>query len=333
MAGQRWSEGLCKLAVWLDGLVTFEQTEAVLRQVGQLHMSASTAWRQLQRRGAQAVAVEAAQRAAATAVPERKQIVPGERPNPDRLAATMDGAMIHVRREGWKELKVGGIGKIELAPSRDPLTGDVLELAHTVDNTYVAHLGGPDVFGQQLWTEASARHWSQAAETVVLGDGAPWIWNQTREHFYDSVQIVDWYHAKQHLAQAANLIHGEGTPAAQQWLTDQATRLFEGQAERVADGLQAWAKTKRNVATELRGQAGYFRDNQRRMQYLERREDGFPIGSGLAESGCKQFRARFTGAGMRWNRSGAEHLLPVRAAIMSRRFDAFWDALRAAPLN
>ena len=212
--------------------------------------------------------------------------------------------MIHIRGEGWKELKVGGIGQIELAPSRDPLTGDVLDLAHTVANTYVAHLGGPEVFGQQLWAEAQARCWSQAAETIVLGDGAPWIWNLAAEHFYDSMQIVDWYHAKQHLAQAANLIHGEGTPAAQMWLKTQETVLFEGHAERVADCLAHQAKTKRKVAKELRAQAGYFRENQRRMQYLERREEDFPIGSGLAESGCKQFRARFTAAGMRWSRPG-----------------------------
>lgn len=324
---------MCKLAVWLDALLTFQQTESVLAQVGQMHMSDSTAWRQLQKHGAKAQALEAAQRLAATAAPDRQRIVPGEVPNTQRLAATMDGGMIHVRDEGWKELKVGGIGQIELAPSRDPLTGDILDLAHTVENTYVAHLGGPEVFGQQVWAEAQARRWSQAAETIVLGDGAPWIWNLAGEHFYDSVQVVDWYHAKQHLAQAANLIHGEGTPAAQVWLKAQATVLFEGHAEQVADGLVNQAKGKRKFAKALRVQAGYFRDNQRRMQYLERREEDFPIGSGLAESGCKQFRARFTAAGMRWSRPGAERLLPFRAAVMSHRFDAFWSALQAPPLN
>ena len=331
--GQAWSDSLRKLAVWLSGLVTFEQAESVLEQVGQMPLSDSTAWRQVQSSGAQAQALESAARAAATAVPDRQQIVPGEAATPERLAATMDGAMLHIRGEGWKELKVGGIGKIELAPTRDPITGDMLELAHTIENTYVAHLGGPEIFGQLLWAEAKARRWSRAIETVVLGDGAPWIWNQAGDHFYDSVQIVDWYHAKAHLAQAANLIHGEGTPAAHQWLKDQETILFEGHAERVADCLIGLAKGQRTVSAELRGQAGYFRDNQRRMQYLERREEGFPIGSGLAESGCKQFRARFTGPGMRWSRPGAEHLLPIRTAIMSHRFDAFWSALQAAPLN
>jgi len=331
--GRAWSEGLRKLAVWLSGLVTFAQTESVLEQVGQMPLSASTAWRQVQASGTQAQALDAATRAAATAVPDRAQIVPGESATPERLAATMDGAMLHIRGEGWKELKVGGIGKILLAPTLDPITGDRLELAHTIENSYVAHLGGPEIFGQQLWAEAKARRWSQAIETVVLGDGAPWIWNQAGEHFYDSRQIVDWYHAKAHLAQAANLIHGEGTPAANQWLREQETVLFEGHAERVADNLLSLARGKRAVAAELRGQAGYFHDNQRRMQYLEQREEGFPIGSGLAESGCKQFRARFAGPGMRWSRPGAEHLLPIRAAIMSHRFDAFWSALQAVPLN
>lgn len=333
MAGERWSEGLRKLAVWLDGLLTFERAENVLAQVGQMLMSDSTAWRQVQRSGTQALAVEAVQRAAASALPERQRIVPGEVASQERLAATMDGAMIHIRGEGWKELKVGGIGKIQLGPTQDPVTGEMLELAHTIENTYVAHLGGPAVFGQQLWAEAHARHWSQAADSVVLGDGAPWIWNLTGEHCYDSRQGVDWYHAKAHLALAANLIHGEGTSAAHQWLKQQETVLFEGHAERVAECIARHAKGKRKTAKELRAQAGYFRDNQRRMQYLELREDGFPIGSGLAESGCKQFRARFSGPGMRWSRTGAERLLPVRAAIMSHRFDKFWSNLQAAPLN
>jgi hypothetical protein len=333
VAGQAWSEGLRKLAVWLDGLLTFEHVASVLEQVGQVPMSDTTAWRQGQRSGTQAQALEAAQRASAIAVPERGQWVPGEAPTSDRLAVAMDGAMLHVRGEGWKELKVGGVGQIELQLERDRATGDVLELAHMVGNTYVAHLGGPAVFGQQLWAEARRRGWAHAADTLVIGDGANWIWNLAGEHFYDSQQIVDWYHAKQPLCQAANLIFGEGTPAAKQWLTTYETLLFEGHAERVANAIAAHAKRRRKLAAELRQHAGYFRDNQRRMQYLERREENYPIGSGTAESGCKQFRARFTGPGMRWSRAGAEHLLPVRAAIMSHRFDQFWNALQSMPLN
>lgn len=66
---------------------------------------------------------------------------------------------------------------------------------------------------------------------------------------------------------------------------------------------------------------------------MELREDGFTIGSGMVESGCKQFRARFTGSGMRWSRPGVERLLPVRAAILSRRFDQAWNAAYSSPRN
>jgi hypothetical protein len=81
----------------------------------------------------------------------------------------------------------------------------------------------------------------------------------------------------------------------------------------------------------LHREAGYFDENQRRMQYMELREDGYPIGSGMVESGCKRFRARFNAAGMRWSRAGLERLLPVRAAIMSHRFDDLWKAAYNPP--
>ena len=69
------------------------------------------------------------------------------------------------------------------------------------------------------------------------------------------------------------------------------------------------------------------------MQYLELREDGFPIGSGMVESGCKQTRARFAGAGMRWSRPGAENLIPIRTALLSDRFDEMWGAVYKLPPN
>jgi hypothetical protein len=87
------------------------------------------------------------------------------------------------------------------------------------------------------------------------------------------------------------------------------------------------------IAEALRKEAGYFRKNQRRMQHQEMREDGWAIGSGMVESAAKQFRARFAGPGMRWSRSGAEHLIPVRAAIISRRFEELWREAYNSPLN
>ena len=245
----------------------------------------------------------------------------------------MDGGMVHIRDEGWKELKVGCVFAIRQQPTRDHHTGEIVDLAHAVANTYVAHLGGPTVFGDLLWAEARHRHWMQARETVVLGDGAAWIWNLTADKFFTSRQVVDWYQAKLHLTQAAVALHGEGTAAAGRWVRDQETPLLQGHAERLARTLLQLAHKHPHGADALRREAGYFQDNYRRMQYLEMREEGFPIGSGMVESACKQFRARLAGPGMRWSRAGLERLLPIRAAIMSHRFDELWQKAYHLPPN
>jgi len=249
------------------------------------------------------------------------------------MGVAMDGGMIHIRNEGWKELKVGSLFDVEVRPTRDAETGERVELAHAVNNSYVAHLGGPEIFGQMVWAEAARRDWEQAADTEAIGDGAPWIWNLTLEHFYDSRQVVDWYHAAEHLAGVARLLKDEGGLAEKRWYNARETTLFEGHAARIAQELEAAARTQPSVAKELEKEAGYFRKNQRRMNYQEMREEGWAIGSGMVESAAKQFKARFAGPGMRWSRPGAERLIPVRAAIMSRRFDDLWHTAYNSPPN
>jgi len=248
------------------------------------------------------------------------------------MGVSMDGTMIHIRDEGWKELKIGSVYDVEVRPTFDRETGERLEVAHATNNTYAAHLGGPQVFGEMIWAETTRRGWQQALETEVVGDGAPWIWNLVADHFYDSVPIVDWYHGTEHLATVARLLKGEGTLAARRWLNASKTTLFEGHAARIAQTLTTAAINHRpEVAAQLNREAGYFHKNQRRMHYQEVREDGWAIGSGMVESAAKQFKARFTGPGMRWSRQGAERLIPIRAAIMSKRFDELWHQAYNSP--
>jgi hypothetical protein len=134
-----------------------------------------------------------------------------------------------------------------------------------------------------------------------------------------------------HSAFAVRLRKGEGTQAAKQWYTRRKTMLFQGHAARIAQELGEAAEEQPDSAEALEKQAGYFRNNQHRMNYHELREDQWLIGSGMVESGAKQFKARFNGPGMRWNRSGAQNLLPVRAAVTSRRFDAIWQRAYNSP--
>lgn len=333
MWDKHWSEHVAKYAVWLGGLMEFEEAERVLNQIGHIPISDTSVWRRTQRWGQRFQAEETAQRAVATASPARGVPVPGEVRDLPEMGVAMDGAKVHLRGEGWKELKVGCVFDIESRPTWDKPTREMLDWAHAVRNSYVAHLGGPETFGEQVWAEARRRQWTRARDSIALGDGAAWIWNLVQTHFFDSRQAVDWYHATEHLANAANLLKGEGSRAAQHWRTAQATPLFEGHAELIAARLLEVAQDHPAVAEGLRREAGYFRDNQPRMQYQELREDGFPIGSGMVESGCKRFRARFNGAGMRWSRPSLQRLIPIRAAIMSRHFDQMWQTAYKSPPN
>lgn len=332
LADSAWSEGVEQTAVWLSGVMpSFELVEEVLRRVGRVEMSRATIWRRTQQAGAKFQAVERAASLRANALPGRWEAPQRTERSGQRMGVAMDGALLNIRQEGWKEVKIGCLFEIAVLPSQDEESGEWVDLAHAVNNSYVAHLGGPDVLGELAWSEAQRRGWEQAQETQVLGDGAPWIWNQAALHFADSHQLVDWYHAKQHLSEAARLLKGDGTPAYRRWLNSRATWLYQGQVEQIALELADAAQQPSPQPDALAREAAYFRHNQTRMNYLEMREEEWPIGSGMVESGAKQFKARFSGPGMRWSRNGAQNLLPIRSAVLSNRFDHLWAAARHLP--
>jgi hypothetical protein len=168
-----WSESVVKYAVWLSGLVTFAEAGKILQTIGEIPISTSSLWRRVAVWGPKCQAVETTQRAASAAAPTREELTQTVPLEGQDLGAAMDGGMVHIREEGWKELKVGCVFAIQQQPTQDKHTGETVDLAHAVSNTYVAHLGGPAVFGDLLWAEARQRRWMQARETIVLGDGAP----------------------------------------------------------------------------------------------------------------------------------------------------------------
>jgi hypothetical protein len=330
---KHWSQGVARLAVKYSGKLPFAEAAEVLQEIGQIDISVKSVWRLTERWGEALQAVEAQENERANRSYEHAPANPIEPQAQQRRGAAMDGTMIYIRGEGWKELKVGCLFDVELAPTIDPETQDWIEVGQARNTSYASHLGGPEDFGQKLWTEAQRRHWHRAEDTQVIGDGATWIWNLVADYFYDAHQVVDWYHAKEHLAQAAQLAYGEGSPEAIRWLKGQETPLFQGHADRVSQVIMDLAEKRPRVKEDLLKQAGYFAHNQHRMGYLEMRTEGWVIGSGMVESGGKRFKDRFTKSGMRWSRSGAERLLPIRTALMSGRFEERWATAYNSPPN
>jgi hypothetical protein len=294
-------------------------------------VSASTIWRRLQLKGAEFAAQEVSERTQAQALPEKWAPPSRAEASDQRMGIGMDGFMVNIIDEGWKELKLGVVFDLALRPGRDERTGERSLVAQAVNNTYAAHLGGPEVFGELVFAEARRRGWERAQDTQAIGDGAAWIWNQVGLHFGASRQLVDWYHAKQHLATAARCYKGEGTPAATLWLNKRETALYQGHVARIAGELEQATPAKPEWAEDLRREAGYFRQHQQRMNYLEMREEDWVLGSGMVEGGAKRYQARLCGPGMRWSRKGAENMTPIRTAILSGRFDERWLATQKLP--
>lgn len=275
--------------IWLSGKVaSYAAAEETLLRIAKIKVSDSTIWRQVQKWG--------------NSFQEKKEISYAETTPESKKGLSMDGATVNLREEGSKELKVGVVYDIE---SKN-------EIAVSVNNSYVGYLGGTLGFVESLYKEAEKRHWYEHREQQIIADGAPWIWNLANEYFSESRQTIDWYHASLHLRAASIELHPNNEDMATAWYNINKNNLYQGKLEDVIKGLSD-SKEK-----------GYFEKNRERMNYLECREKGYLIGSGVVESAAKQFKARFCGPGMRWSRSGIEHLIPIKAAILSKSFDKTW---------
>ena len=327
---KHWSEQVAKQAVWLSGLVAYEAAAEIMQRVGHIAISKSSIWRRVKRWGRAMQAVEARQQVKAYELVEPQP--QNSNRSREKMGVAMDGTMVHILGEGWKELKVGCVFEIGSRQEIDPQTKESVALGSAVNNSYVAHLGGPETFGRQVWAEARQRNWLEAEDSLAIGDGATWIWNLVSEHFYASHQLVDWFHASEHLAEAARVLY-EGTTKQRTWYRRWTQRLYLGHGRKLVTALKSQATRQPDKSEPLRQQAGYFQNNLKRMNYLEMRMEGYPIGSGMVESAAKQYKGRFCGAGMRWSRIGAERLVPIRSAILSKRFDKMWQLAYNSPPN
>ncbi len=185
--------------------MTDDLAEQILHTIGQWSISDTSIWRRAQKWGEKIRVAETARAQAAVGLPQRGQIIRGHVPHERPMGVAMDAGKLNVRGEGWCDFKVGTVFDIALRTECDLLTQEPMPQAQAVRNSYVALLGGPTLFGQLVWAEAVRREFSEAVDSVVVADGAPWIWNLASEHFSTSRQVVDWYHAKQHLYPVDNI--------------------------------------------------------------------------------------------------------------------------------
>jgi hypothetical protein len=180
----------------------------------------------------------------------------------------------------------------------------------------------PAAFAQRVYREAIRRGFDTAAQRVVIGDGAAWIWRLADEQFPGAIEIVDIYHAKQHLCDVAKAIYGAGTALADAWAGQRHDELDTGRLRALVAALRAHAKT----TDEARQCIAYLIRNRHRMRYPEFRAWGLCVSSGVVEAGCKlAIGARLKRAGMHWTVAGANAIIALRCCKLSGRFEDFWE--------
>ncbi len=252
-----------------------------------------------------------------------------EMPNPSRRRLPPKGARVYVMMDG---------GRIRLRAKggawREPCLGLLLwegpdgkwvkyGISHPTDKDKVLtviekwmKVLGPDEDGTEKW------------EVVIIADGAEWIWNWAKK-YPRAIPILDYYHMKEHLWEAAKALHGEGTPEAAVWVKEMRDILWKGQVYKVEmrlDELVLSGKLTDVQKAAVERADTYFRNHAKLIDYRKHRKQGRLIGSGAIESLCKQvFTMRMKGPGMFWSEDGAEHLMALRTLYVTGQWESLWD--------
>jgi hypothetical protein len=194
--------------------------------------------------------------------------------------------------------------------------------------TYVGAIESAEEFGLRLYTEVWNRGWDRATLRVVIGDGSHWIWNIADQHFPGAIQIVDLYHARQHLWDLARKLYPANEAAQKRWLMHKLDWLENGKIEKLVAALRKL--TDANISPEIgkaiTNEAEYFDTNRERMRYPEFRKKNLFVGSGVIEAGCKAvIGSRLKRSGMFWTVRGANAIIALRCCCISGKFESYWE--------
>jgi len=196
--------------------------------------------------------------------------------------------------------------------------------------TYVGTIETAEEFGKRIYLEAWKRGWNRAEKKVVMGDGAEWIWNIADQHFPGAIQIVDLFHARQHLWELARKLHPNQEAEQRRWIMIHQHMLDEGKIEDLVAALRAIDSSSPELTEKIRTEAGYFENNAKRMRYPAFRRQHLFVGSGVIEAGCKTvIGSRCKQSGMFWTVRGANAILALRCCQINGCFEPYWEARRA----
>ena len=295
-------------------------------------------------RASEAIGAQIARRDEQEIVQAKQLVLPVvSKQNILKMYVLMDGIQVPVVRAETE----GRIGRTEGKPARTRecklgcvFTQTIVDkegwpIRDPDSTTYVGAIETAEAFGFRIYTEAWRRGWEWAITKIVIGDGAVWIWNLADQHFPGCIQIVDLYHAREHLWKIAAWLHPNDAAAKRFWMTPLKDLLDGGEIEPLVARLRAiateHATAQPGLTEEILTEAEYFETNTKRMRYPEFRAKGLFVGSGVIEAGCKAvIGSRLKRSGMFWTVRAANSIIALRCCRINGRFEDFWEETRAA---
>lgn len=302
--GKRASIQKEKQLALLSVHMPYEESKKVYEELTGLKTGRMTAHRIVQRLGSEA---------------SRQNLEKGLKPkleDPSRRHVTADGVMVHIREEGWKEVKVGSVYEVDQGRKARGIV-------------YTATLAAREVFGDQLYRLAGEPEASQSEGMTFISDAAKWLDELQALLFPMAERIVDFWHVTEYLWGVANTFYQEGTTKAKQWAQEKVGKLKQGQAKLIQASLSQMKPRTKKQKEVLQAAQTYFQNHAHQMDYPRYEARGLHIGSGIAEAACKfVIQTRFKRCGMRWSRSGAENLLRLRQAYLNDQWDGLLETMK-----
>lgn len=315
LGGGQESVGLAKAAALVCSMEPFVPAALMLEELTGQRLGDRTVHRITRKAGRVASEQE---RQSALAMATWSVPVEGVEARPRRLYVAVDGVMVH--RDQWNEAKC-----VTCYWEEPDGRGGLRRQAR-----YAVRFESAENFRAFVWSLAVRCGLETAAEVVLLGDGAAWIWEHVLGVLGETtVCITDWYHVMGHLWACGNTLHGEGTDQAKAWVKERETLLWEGRYRQLLQSLDEQRRQTRSLPKHraLLELTTYLSNQGGRLAYDRFRAAGYDIGSGRVESACKHVVAsRMKRSGMIWTDQGAQEMMSLRTAYLNGWWQQVWDA-------
>jgi len=328
------SPGLRKMIARAAAAVPFARAAGLLSELAGIELTVKRTERSAEATGTAATAAIAAR---ADAITSRRVLpLPPPDPVPDMLYIAVDGTGVPVvarEAEGRKGKAEDGRARtreVKLAClfTQTTLTDDGYPVRDTASSTYLETFQPAGRFGQLVNAEARRRGAEHIRQLVFLGDGAAWIWHLADQLFPAATQIVDLYHAREHLHELANLAARLLAGHRDDWLAARLDELDSGNIEAILHAGRD-LNFRGSLSRERNKALAYFASNAHRMRYQHFRDLGMFVGSGVVEAGCKSIIGqRLKLSGMRWTIHGATSIATLRCQDASGNWDEIWQRPR-----